>query len=282
MKFPSGSPTRLLSNWMLAVLVIWACPVMAAGDAALAKVVDAVGGAQLLDSIKTLVVTTDGTRATPIGTIKTKTTSYFAYPVRFRQEISVGNSQMAMVSTPSGAFLLSNDTVAELSAEDRQSVEVTALRNLITLLKSRQGHYFDATVGKPMSLDGRNVETIDIGVREEMTKLVVDPASGRVLRQVYALPASAGSEAGTMTIEYSEFTELAPGLTLPKHARGSLDGKFAFESEIESIKVNVEIAPEMFGPVPIRGAASKEAKPLLRDARSKAGGGSFQSTEEKR
>lgn len=222
-----------------------------AGDRSLAQVVEGMGGAATIDRIKTLVIVASGRRATPAGVVELRTHSYYRYPIQFRQEVEAGGTRIAMVSTPHGAYLLGKDSVVELAPADRHNIEVTALRNLVTLMKARHNRYFVADRGDPVTIDGKSVEVIEISVREERATIAYDPASGRVLRQTYEVPASAGVEPGTMVVDYSDFDEVAQGLVLPKRAHGTLNGRFAFDSFVEAVKVNFDLAPEMFGPVPI-------------------------------
>jgi hypothetical protein len=222
----------------------------AAADQVLAKAVAAVGGAAVVDGVKTMVVRSRDSRATPAGTADVLTTSYFRYPVMFRQEIEINGGKIAMVSTPNGAFLMGPGQFVELSAAERQNVEVTALRNIVTLLKSRRNQYFALEGVTAASIDGRDVDLLEIAIREERTKIAVDRQNGRIVQQVYQTGDPADPVRDTIVVSYSEFREMTPGLTLPSRARGTREGKVVFDSAIESVAVNVEIAPGLFSPAP--------------------------------
>ncbi|MGE0653797.1 MAG: hypothetical protein AB7P12_18930 [Alphaproteobacteria bacterium] len=246
---------------LAACTVAWPAAASTVGDRSLAKVLEGMGGAATIDRIKTLVVTASGKRTTPAGVVELRTRSYYRYPIQFRQEVEAGGTRIAMVSTPHGAYLLGQDNVVELPPADRHNIEVTALRNLVTLMKARHNRFFVADRGDPVTIDGRSAEVVEITVREERATIAFDAASGRVLRQTYEVPDAPGGKPGTMVVVYSDFGEVAPGLVLPKRAVGRLNGDFAFDSAVEAVEVDVDIAPELFGPVPIGASRARVPAP---------------------
>jgi hypothetical protein len=226
----------------------------------LERAVTAMGGADLIDHIETMIVKSRDKRETPAGWVNVQTRSYFRYPAWFRQEIEINGKTVAMATTPTEAYLLTDSSFVELSAADKQSVEVTAMRNLVSVLKSRSIPKFKIASVKADTIDGRAVDEITVWIRDENTAIAIDRATGRVVRQTYFTGDRTDPEKDKIVVSYSDFRREPSGLTIATHAQGKRNGAVVFDSFVESVEVNLRLPPGLFGPAPAEPRSTIGAK----------------------
>lgn len=232
-------------------------PDAGAGAAIVARAVEAMGGAALVDRIVTLTVVGNATRETPNGTLKSPTRTYIEFPASFRQEIEINGTMIAMASSPQGAFLIAPSRVQALSEAQRQNLEVTALHNPLVMLKGRRQELFSADAKGESAIDGTAVDLVDIFVGNEQLQIAVEKSSGRILRQEFDTRGGTPDRPGRMVVNYSDFRRTPYGITIPHTSIGRFEGTIAFQSSIQSVTVNAKLKESLFNP----GAFDPETRP---------------------
>jgi hypothetical protein len=238
-------------GWLLVFAAGPACAGDAkAGEAIIARAVDALGGAPLVDRILTLSVTAKATRTTPNGVLKTPTRTFIEFPASFRQEIEINGSIIAMASSPDGAILIAPDHVQPLSDAQRQNLEVTALRIPLVMLKGRRSALFGADANGKGKVGDVEVDFVDVFVGNEQMRIAVEKSSGRILQQEFDTRGGVPERMGRMIVTYSDFRRIPYGITIPHSSVGRFEGEVAFESVIESVRVNDKLKEDLFRAIP--------------------------------
>ncbi|MFO1311863.1 MAG: hypothetical protein U1F41_07305 [Burkholderiales bacterium] len=220
-----------------------------AGAAIIARAVEGIGGAEVLDRIGTISVEGESTRLTPQGTIKTPTRSYVEFPASYRQEIEINGSMVAMASSTEGAFLIAGKAVQPLSEAQRQNIEVTVLRTPLVLLKTRRNPLFSADRDGSGKVGEYEVDFAQVYVGNEVMRIAVDKATGRIVQEEFDTRGGVPERAGRMVVTFSDFRKLPNGLTVAHASTGRFEGEVAFANRIASIRFNEKFAEGTFGPV---------------------------------
>lgn len=235
-----------------------------AGAAIIARAVEALGGAPLIDRILTISVTSMASRATPNGILKTPTRSFIEFPAYFRQEIDINGGTIAMASSPEGAFLIAPNMVQPLSDAQRQNVEVTALHNPLVMLKGRKNPLFSADAGGEGTVGTAAVDFVDVYVGNEQMRIAVDKSSGRIVQQEFDTRGGVPERPGRMVVTYSDFRRIPYGIAIAHMSIGRFEGQVVYESAIESVAVNDKLKDALFNPNPSDATAGSSARTPLK------------------
>jgi len=220
-----------------------------AGAAIIARAVQGIGGADVLDRIGTISVEGEATRLTPQGMIKTPTRSFVEFPASYRQEIELNGAVVAMASSTDGAYLIAGKSVQALSEAQRQNIEVTALRTPLVLLKTRSNRNFSADADGSGKIGDYEVDFAQVYVGNENMRIAVDKATGRIVQEEFDTRGGAPERSGRMVVTFSDFRKLSNGLTVAHASSGTFEGDVVFTNHIAKIKFN-EVFPEgTFGAV---------------------------------
>jgi hypothetical protein len=232
----------------LALLLAAAPPARAAESPEAGAVLDRLarfmGGAERVYAIRTLVVTSENTRETPLGQVKVPTKTYFAFPLSVRQEVVVNGEMMAMASAPGGGTAFTRDTADRLPEAQRIGVERTTMRNPVAMIKARIGRGFEATVKGVEKVEGGEADVVLLRKHGVDTVLVID-RDGRLIETRYEVDGNDGRKRN-MVVRHADWQSLAVGLRYPFRSVGTEDGRPAFVVEIRGVEVDVPLAADLF------------------------------------
>jgi YHS domain-containing protein len=208
------------------------------GRALVEKAVEAAGGAQRIDRLKSYresgSVQTQGRG----GVSEVKTSLVRVFPGSYRQERVLPFGTLATVVTPAAAFYIAGRNTGGLVDVQRDAFEKSQKLTLLSILRARTSEGFTAAAA-----GGEAVEVWFDGVS---ARLGVEPASGRVVSLTYR-GRGPGSEVGEITQTFSDF-RAAGGLTLPFKAAGSFNGRPepSLSFSLDSVVLDGEVAAALF------------------------------------
>lgn len=214
-------------------------------DAVLARALAAMGGADVIDGVKTLVVSAENVRHLPGRTVKVPTTTYFQFPFQVRHEMEIDGKRAALVSTLDGAVLVTPEGNVDLSNRARVAVETPAMRNPVSLLRSRHARDVSFVHRGPGKVGDSNVELLEMKVGPHVTTLAFEVSTGRLVRQVYRSPPGDDIE-GDVVVTYTEFRNTAAGLVYPFASRAEANGELRSTTRVTQLRVNEPIDPDLF------------------------------------
>jgi hypothetical protein len=211
--------------------------------AVLDRAVAAMGGEKSVYGVKTLVVKGESTRITASGKTTSPATAYFLFPMSVRQEVVIEGKTIAMASNPQGAFLDSEAGPQELPESARHTLETSAMRNPVALLKGRRGRMFEATLAGRERIGDADVDVVEIKIGPNTTMLAVDD-KGRMVEQRYDVLTESGRK-GRMVVRFDDFRRDG-SFFYPHKVRAELDGNFVYENTIAEVKRDLELDPRLF------------------------------------
>lgn len=225
----------------------------------IAKAVDAFGGAQALDGLKSLEVEAGKTVHTPRGDMALKTHSLLAFPGNLRQEVVLPMGKIVTVITPDDAWIETPRGVQTLPASRAEEARKGVNHDPLVLLRHRGEPGFEAAVTGDGSAGKVAVKEVAVSFKGSATTLAIDPATGRVLMATYQGTGMTGAP-GKIVETYSDFRTTG-GLTLPFASETTFNGDAMSSSKTDSIKVNGEIPAASFSrPAPAATPGGQNGK----------------------
>lgn len=201
--------------------------------AMLARLQNALGGAEALRKVRDFEITSDAQVAPSAGGLKVTQTNQFLLPGTFRQEnvlpfgkvISYYDSGAGWLSTPQGLM--------GIQASQGEQIEVELFRNWFSLalsdrVKSRTLKVDD---GKLVIADGKHSVALTLDER------------GLPLKQAYSLSGAPVEE------EYSDWRE-TDGVRLPYKVTVTQKGLKYLDATVKTVKFNVGLTKEKMGKQP--------------------------------
>jgi zinc protease len=213
------------------------------GQALIAKVIEGLGGAARVNSIKTLRIKTTVLQKTPQGEVPVQIENTLVFPDRTVQVITTPMGEVKTVVTPSAAFMSQGGQVMDMPAEMRQGAQADIKRDQLFVAQhaSAPGYLFSAAGTEKIG----TVETfiLDISAGGVATRWFVDPQTGHVLRRTYTTSGRRGPV--QRTVDSSAWTT-TDGLTVPSQATLSENGQPAATIKVEQVEVNPAVDPKIF------------------------------------
>ncbi|HEY3177073.1 MAG TPA: pitrilysin family protein [Candidatus Polarisedimenticolia bacterium] len=213
------------------------------GKSLFARVIEGLGGAAAIDSVKAIRTVSANTVKTAQGEMTIKVVSTLALPDRIRQELDTPMGMMVRVVSGAEGFM--NTPMGPQPMPDSQRTDMgKAIRRLpIVMAQHRNDPDFKVQHAGQEEVEGTKVEALVISGGGEEVKILVDPSTGRILRQIYRGQSQAGP--GEFVATFSDFRAVS-GLTLPFKSQVTMNGEPMQSSVSEEIAVNPAVDATIF------------------------------------
>jgi predicted Zn-dependent peptidase len=210
---------------------------MAGGRAMVAGLVEAMGGAAVVDAVEALRSTAQVQQQTPMGAMDLAVVVTSRFPDRMHQQLTLPQGQVTVVTTPEGAFAATPMGVQNMppsqAAEQRREI----LRTPLALVQLRDDEGFSAVATGEHSLQ--------VEVAGDVIDVEVDPETGLVASLGYRSMGPDGTP--TATVEsYSDWRDVGGGLMVPHGAVVTAAGEELARFTIESVEINPELPDDFF------------------------------------
>lgn len=224
-------------------------------DELLDQAADSMGG-EVVDSMETFRLTGDAVQSTPQGDLQIKITATFRYPDSLRQELELPFGKVAMVLSPNGAFADTPQGVQELPDSQRETIESSARRSPLMMLRSRDAEDFVATAAGNGEVDGTPIELVQVEYKGDVTTVGIDPQTGRLLQMSYRGSGGIGGAPGDVVQTFTDFREV-DGLTYPFAMSSTFNGQPSASVSIEEIEVDPDLEEGLFTKPDTEGSAAE-------------------------
>jgi len=211
------------------------------GKALAVKVVEAMGGFDKLQAVKTLRVNftegDSGETATPIEVT-------IAFPDRIHVNVQTPNGLISIVVTPDLGFMSAAGMgVRDLPAEQKADNLTQIHHDPVYLAQHVKDPAFTFTAAGTEKIGDVNAVVVDVGGAVPWIRWYVDPKSGRILREAYKGMGQTGPFDGETDL--SDW-RAADGLTLPYLHQNKQNGKTSSTVQYTAIQVNPAVNPKLF------------------------------------
>jgi zinc protease len=212
------------------------------GKALAAKVVQAMGGLDKLQSIKSLRV--NFTEGDPGDETPTPIELTIAFPDRMRVNIPTPNGNLAIVVSPEAGFMSAEGRgVRDLPPAQKTESMTQIHHDPIYLAQHVNDPAITFTAAGTEKIGDVEASVVDVGGAIPWIRWYVDPKTGRILRETYKGMGQTGQFEGET--ELSDW-RTADGLTFPYLHQNKQNGKDSSTVKYSSIQINPTIDPKLF------------------------------------
>jgi hypothetical protein len=223
-------------------------------NALIDRALSGMGGAERVDSVKTLILVGKTRTTSPEGPVETEDRTTIRFPHFYRLDITVGAGKFSKLAVSEGVYLIGPTGAVQLPEAEKRRVESSIMRNPLMLMKTRRDRAFSASPAGVTRIGGRAVDLLDIRVVFDSTTLAVDRENGRILELRYKTRGGEQEKEALMTVSYSDFRTV-DGLSFPFVSESSFDGKNVSQARLREIQVDRTVDSGLFQPPPLVLAA---------------------------
>jgi len=212
------------------------------GKALAAKVAEAMGGLNKLQSVKSLLV--KFTESGPGGEMATPIEMTIAFPDRMHLSIPTPQGTLAVVvSSDAGFMSAQNGGVRDLPPEQKTETLTQVRHDPIYLTQHVNDPAITFTAAGTEKIGDVEAVVVDVGGAVPWIRWYVDPKSGRILRESYKGMGQSGPFQGETELSDWRTTD---GITVPYSHRNKQDGKDSSKVEYTGVQINPTIDPTLF------------------------------------
>ncbi len=213
----------------------------------LAKILEAVGGAEKVDAVKTYSEATLSPTIYQGKNVETTRSQHFAFPDKVRDDQTWDDLRWSKIRNgESHWFVGSEGETRGMVANQPVVFEQSYGRNLLYILRARNREDFVAVASGEGLAGFKKVEFLTVHFGGTTSKLGVDPKSGRVLSISYRGWGPSGF-LGEVERYFSDF-QIVEGLTLPITVSGKFDGEIVppWSKTFSTVAVNETFEDALF------------------------------------
>jgi zinc protease len=214
----------------------------AEGRALIAKVVQGMGGAEKLKTIKALRQKVSLTMQTPQGEFPLSGEQVTVFPDRAWQRMSSPMGEMTLVVTPETGFMKGAMGERDMPASRRDETLADLRRDPLYVAQHTDDPAFTFAAGGEEKVGDTTARILEVNAAGAPARWWVDEATGRILRT--AAPAG-GPEPGERITENSAWKTI-DGVTLPTHKVRTRGGEKESTIEILEVELNPTVDPKLF------------------------------------
>lgn len=154
------------------------------GKALIAKVVDFLGGADRLKSIKALRIQLTSVRSAPQGEFPLDIDTTIQYPDKLASNMNAMGTTVRIVITPDAAFQQRGDQTQDMPPSVRSDVQQTTRRDIYNIAQHADDPSYVFAADGTEKVANTEATVLKISGGGTTVKWLVDPATGQILKTV--------------------------------------------------------------------------------------------------
>jgi zinc protease len=213
----------------------------AEGKALAAKVVEAMGGLEKLQAVKSMRVSFTESQA---GGAPSPVTLTVVLPDRMHVDVQTAQGNLAIVVTPEAGFMSAAGLgVRNLPPEQKADAMTQIHHDPVYLAQHLNDPAFSFHAGGTEKIGDVEARIVEVDGAAPWIRWYVDPKTGRVLREAYKGLGQSGPFDGETDLSDWKTVD---GLTFPYLHRNRQDGKDSSVVKYDTIQINPAIDPKLF------------------------------------
>jgi len=214
-----------------------------AGQALMAKVVQGLGGAGKVRSVKSLHEKGTMLAKTPQGDMSMEIEELVAFPDQLWQKLTTPMGEMTMVFSPAAAFMKSPMGSQDMPGSQKEEGLKELKRHPIFIAQHADDPKFVFSAGGPEKIGEVEAQILDVDADGVQVRWYVDSQTGHILRgSAQSIGMSGPTE---QVVDYSEWKDVE-GISLPFKLKVSQGGKDAASQELKEVQINPAVDPKLF------------------------------------
>jgi zinc protease len=210
----------------------------------LQRAIDAKGGLERLRAVRTARADTQTTLVTSEGRVQTISSTYIAYPDRFRVEAALPSGRVVQVYAHGDAWVRGPGGLVEASPAERERFRAGAGRDIISLLLRAERGEIAARALPDVRDGGRGLNVLELaqGTPDAVT-LFLDPGTALVVKQRYTIDSQGGpAQAEELFSDY----RAVDGIQVAFRAVVQQAGTTVVEREVTRFAINIPLDEALF------------------------------------
>ena len=228
------------------------------GKELFAKFVQALGGPDKARKVHDVWTRGLVTAKTPEGDMSMDVQTSMVFPDRISQQVDAPFGRMAMVATPSGAFIVGPNAVQDLPPGMKEELLRQVRRIPLLLAQKSDDPKLAVAAAGTEKIGDVNARILDVSYEGASVRWYLDPTTYRILRSSHT---SVGPQGEAVIVsDYSDY-KIVDGYPVAFHLEVSTNGQKDQTLALEECKINPGVEPKLFEkpvmptPVPTAGPA---------------------------
>jgi zinc protease len=213
------------------------------GKALIAKVVEGLGGAEKVKSIKSVRGEAKLKFKTPQGDMEISGVETIVYPDHVYQQMTTPRGEMTMAASPAGAFMASAMGARDLPESQKDDMLSRIKRDLIYVAQHADDSNLIFSAAGTEKIGDVEARLLDVSAGGVSVRWSVDPTTGHVLRARWQENGPEGP--GEIVADYSDW-RTDDGVTQPYQETQSRNGEVALTADMVKFEINPALDMKIF------------------------------------
>jgi hypothetical protein len=209
----------------------------------LAKVIEGLGGAEKVGSLKSLRQKVSILASTPQGEMTIDAEQVVLFPDRFWQKLTTPMGEMTMVISPTVAYMAGPMGTRDMPASRKQDALDQLKRDPFVVAQHADDPKYVFAGGGSEKIGDVEAGVLNVNADGAQVRWYVDPQSGRVLRSVAQEMGPSGP--GETVTEYSDWKPVE-GIVIPFKESRTRGGQQESVVEVRQIEINPAVDMKLF------------------------------------
>jgi hypothetical protein len=227
------------------------------------KAVASLGGKEKIGSVHDVRTRGQVSAQTGSGEMSLSMETSMIFPDRLAQQVDGPYGRFAMIATPAGAYILTDQGPKDLPVPMRDELLRQITRTAFFLVQKADDPKFHLSLDGEEKVGDATTRALDLSYGDVSVRWFVDPATGRILRSAHDSTSPAGKTVHVVS-DFSDF-KTVDGVTLPYRILVKTESEPDQTVVLEEVKLNPGVDPNLFtrppAPTPTSGASAKGAAP---------------------
>jgi len=213
------------------------------GKALFAKFVQALGGAEKARKVHDVWTRGLVTAKTPEGDMSMDVQTSMVFPDRISQQVDAPFGRMAMVATPSGAFIVGPNAVQDLPPGMKEELLRQVRRIPLLLAQKIDDPKLVTAAAGTEKIGDVQARILDVSYDGASVRWYLDPTTYRILRSSHT---SIGPQGEAQIVsDYSDY-KVVDGYPVAYHLEVATNGQKDQVLALEECKINPGVEPKLF------------------------------------
>ncbi|HEX4441902.1 MAG TPA: hypothetical protein VH854_17645 [Thermoanaerobaculia bacterium] len=234
---------------------------LAAGKTLFAKVVDALGGSAKARTVKDVQTRGQVTAKTPDGEMTMEIQTAMVFPDKLSQQLDAPFGRMAMVATPTTAFVIGPNGSSDLPPQMRDELLKQVQRVPLWLAQKTDDPKLTVAAMGTDKVGDVDASVLDVHYGNMSVRWAIDPKTYRILRSYHTALGPSGNMV-KISSDYSDYRSES-GFPVAHHLEVTTDGQRDQTLTLEECKINAGVDEKVFvkPPQPTPGPTVPPAEP---------------------
>jgi zinc protease len=215
----------------------------AEGKALLAKVIEGLGGAQRVGSVKSLRLKSSVLSKSEGGDTTIEVDTLNVFPDHARQQAQMPQGTVSFVVSPDASFMVTPAGTRDIPGFQKDMILKELHTQPLYVAQHHQAPGLSVRASGREKVGDTEAQVLEVSLEGAQAKWWVDPATGRILRSSAAMPGPEGPV--EQFSDYSDFRTVE-GLHLAFKRAQSRQGRPTSTAEIKEIEINGAVDPKAF------------------------------------